>query len=229
MSSTFLAATLARSQDGSPERAFEWHVRSLHARGRHARAPCILDASAANCAHFAIGSFDLVSQDLQAALPPALAASFVASLTTSGVARAYELRRELVHFKKACLNMLRDVMQLERGLVRQSTFFYVESERCGELTCPGECARCQVWRSARRSQLNFCRRHRRDEAAAADCEDDYLECSELLQSVKGFRLALADVRNLAKQVCLLPRHPDDAEDKTPPALRDMGAAMMRSP
>ena len=56
MSATFLAAAEAT--------AFERHTRDVHARSRHARAPCVLDASAANAAHFAIGSFDLIEADI---------------------------------------------------------------------------------------------------------------------------------------------------------------------
>ena len=129
MTSSFVAA------------AFERRVRRLHAFGRHARAPCVLDICAENSSHFAIGALDLVAMDLHRVLE-GHATLALESLTKSGLARAYELRRELVHFKKACLHLLREVLRVERGLVRQSTFFYQEFGRC-EVPVQGCCcARC---------------------------------------------------------------------------------------
>ena len=205
---------------------FERHVRAVHARGKHSRAPCILDSCAANCTHFAIGTFDLVCNDIDGVMDAKMATAVLDSLSTSGIARAYELRRELVHFKKACLLLLRDVLRLERGLVRQSSFFYTERRRCGSEE-GHRCAACCEWRAARRRELAFGRRAWASAAVATavGSTDDYLEVCEALQGVKGLRLALSDMRNLTKLVCLLPRHPDDAAAKTPHELRDVRAAL----
>ena len=47
------------------------------------------------------------------------------------VSEIFEVRRELVHFKKAVLHLLQEVLSLERGMIRHMTFFYREFKRCG--------------------------------------------------------------------------------------------------
>ena len=221
-----LLLPMPRPKPADDPNEFEHHVRAVHARGKHPRAPCIIDSCAANCTHFAIGRFDLVCTDVSSVMDAKTSTAVLDSLTTSGIARAYELRRELVHFKKACLLLLRDVLRLERGLVRQSSFFYTERRRCGSEE-GHRCAACCEWRAARRRELAFGRRAWASATVATtvDSNDDYLEVCEALQGVKGLRLALGDMRNMIKLVCLLPRHPDDAAAKTPGELRDVRAAL----
>ena len=136
---------------------FEQRVRQLHAAGSHARAPCLLDAVPRLAHHFAIGSFSLVQADMERALSPDDASAILASLTAAGVRRAFAVRREVVHFKKACLLVLQDVLRLERGMVRQTTFFYRELRRCGDID-GHECSACRAWRDGRRHELDHCLR-----------------------------------------------------------------------
>ena len=204
--------------------AFEQHVRRVHASSTHARAPCVLDVCPALGMHFAIGSFDLVQADLQAALPPQVATAVLDSLVAAGLVRTFGLRRELVNFKKACWLVLQDVQRLERSMVRQASFFSSELPRCK--TEGHECADCWRWRRARQRDLAFCRRADGEEARSPEGARDqnmYLQIIERVHKVKGMRLALVDLRSILKQLCLLPRHPDDAHRMPKPLLDVPGA------
>ena len=213
-------AVLRRRRKQQPEEhedaaTFHGRVRQLHASGSHARGPCVLDACPRLVHHFAIGSFDLVQADLQRVLPPAMVTEILVALTQSGVRRAFAVRRELVQFKKACLLILQDVLRIERGFVRQTTFFYRELRRCDEID-GHDCAACLAWREGRRRELLFCRRCGEEHHAT----DEYLSVSEWLQSLKGLRVALQDMRGALKTLCLLPRHVRNDED-IHPDLKDM--------
>ena len=175
----------------------------------------MLDACPRLVHHFAIGSFGLVQADLQHALPPTLVAQILVTLTKSGVRRAFAVRRELVQFKKACLLILQDVLRIERGFVRQTTFFYRELRRCEEID-GHHCDACRAWREGRRHELSFCRRGDEEHHAP----DEYLSVSEWLHSVKGLRVALQDMRGALKTLCLLPRLVRNDEDLHPD-LKDM--------
>ena len=226
--------------------AFERHVRQIHASGRNRRGPCLLDAKPALVHHFAIGSFDLVQSDLERALPTASAQLMVESLTNSGVRTTFHLRRELVNFKKACLLVLQEVLRIERGMVRHTTFFYRERKRCG---LEGhDCLACCEWRRERRRELQHCvaansgagggaggdracgdantstANGGSDESDAAADGDAYLEVSARLHSVRGLRIALQDARGLIKQLCLVPRYVA-SDEQLPSALTDLLGAM----
>ena len=205
---------------------FEQRVRQLHAAGSHARAPCLLDAVPRLAHHFAIGSFSLVQADMERALSPDDASAILASLTAAGVRRAFAVRREVVHFKKACLLVLQDVLRLERGMVRQTTFFYRELRRCGDID-GHECSACRAWRDGRRHELDHCLRGNALAPAGGSTDDDYLQVSEWLHSLRGLRFALQDMRQLVKTLCLLPRC-IVSDEEIPAALRDMSAGLAAS-
>ena len=194
--------------------AFERHVRRIHASGSHAKAPCVLDICPALGTHFAIGSLDLVQADLQAVCNSEVAATILDSLTAAGLTRTFGLRTEIVNFKKALLHVVGDVQKLERSMVRQASFFASESPRC---KIEGhDCELCKKWRRARQRDLAFCQRP--DGSDDGSPEDTYLRIIESIHRIKGLRMALVDLRSILKQLCLLPRHPDDAHRMPKPLL-----------
>jgi hypothetical protein len=194
--------------------AFERHVRRVHASGSHAKAPCVLDICPALGTHFAIGSLDLVQADLQAACNSEVAATILDSLAAAGLTRIFGLRTEIVNFKKALLHVVGDVQKLERSMVRQASFFASESPRC---KIEGhDCELCKKWRLARQRDLAFCQRP--DGGDDGSPEDTYLRIIESIHRIKGLRMALVDLRSILKQLCLLPRHPDDAHRMPKPLL-----------
>ena len=102
----------------------------------------------------------------------------------------------------------------------------------GHATSASGCAACGAWRQGRRRQLDFCRKQLADrcpiisnadtQVIAAE-EDLYLIACSLLHELKGLRLAVQDMRDVLKQLCLLPRYPDD-DDEIPQLLRRMPSA-----
>ena len=217
-----LTALEIRRRRNAKKRAaadFERRCRALHG---NSRAPCIIDAAPHLVYHFAIGSFRLVEADLRRALSIISADAAISALVESGVRKTFAVRREIVHFKKACLLVLQEVLRVERGLVRQQSFFYREQRRC-EVDQDGcECERCCAWRTSRRRELAFCRRGDVQQPTEGD-EDDadsYLGVCEWLQSVRGLRVALQDARGLLKTLCLLQRFVK-SDDEIHQNLRDM--------
>ena len=103
--------------------------------------------------HFAIGAFSLVRADLECALDAVVSKAIISALIASGVRRTFAVRRELVHFKKACLHVLQEAQQLERGLVRHTQFFYREAQRCSETSEGHTCPQCSEWRTRRSHEL----------------------------------------------------------------------------
>ena len=96
----------------------------------------------------------------------------------------------------------------------------------------GGCAACRGWRQGRQRQLSFCQKQLTDDADIASHAEGPLRAAEeelymiscsLLQELRGLRLAVQDMRDVLKQLCLLPRYPDD-DDEIPQLLRNMPSA-----
>ena len=170
---------------------FDTAVRARHASSGARVEPCVLDVSVDVIHNYARGHFGYVEQRLMTALgAPATALSMLV-LRQAGVAIAFELRRELVAFKKALLFVFHDAQKLEADLMRMELFFYRDRE----------CDR---------------HRHRPSEDAAA-----YARACFHRQRTKGLLLAVHDARGLLKLLCLLPRHPDLEDAEIDPRLRAM--------
>ena len=151
----------------------------------------MLDVSVNVIHNYARGHFGYVEQRLVTALGTPAAALSMLVLRQAGVAIAFELRRELVAFKKALLFVFHDAQKLEADLMRMELFFYRDRE---------------------------CDRHRLEpsEDAAA-----YARACFHRQRAKGLLLAVHDARGLLKLLCLLPRHPDLEDAEIDPRLRAM--------
>ena len=151
----------------------------------------MLDVSVNVIHNYARGHFGYVEQRLVTALGKPAAALSMLVLRQAGVAIAFELRRELVAFKKALLFVFHDAQKLEADLMRMELFFYRDRE---------------------------CDRHRLEpsEDAAA-----YARACFHRQRAKGLLLAVHDARGLLKLLCLLPRHPDLEDAEIDPRLRAM--------
>ena len=93
---------------------FAERIRQAHA---DTRSPCPLDVSPDTVLGYSCGSFSMVVADLSVAFEERRAASLASALTEAGVADAFELRRELISFKKACLVLFHDVQRLEQSLL----------------------------------------------------------------------------------------------------------------
>jgi hypothetical protein len=72
---------------------------------------------------FAQGSVDVVYSELRAVLPSDVAEAAIEVLQASGVDDSFKVRRELVNYKKVCLNLSQKGLELDRELRQLSTFF----------------------------------------------------------------------------------------------------------
>lgn len=123
----FVAMRLRRqAREWTAAAAFERHVRALHA---HTTSPCPLDVAPGTMLGYPCGSFSLIEADLRAALTPLPRAEAVldALRGAGGLGVAFEVRRELINFKKACLALFHDAQRLELALRRQTMFFFVDN------------------------------------------------------------------------------------------------------
>ena len=109
-----------------------WRLRVAHAfearirrRASAFRSPCVLDASPATAKSYPSGSLELIEDDLRAALGAKTAEALNEALHgPCGLRSAFELRRELISYKKACLCLFQDAQRLELSLHRQAMFFF---------------------------------------------------------------------------------------------------------
>ena len=106
--------------------------------------------------NFAQGSVDVVHDDLRRILPPDVAARAAEVLRQRGLDDAFTVRRELVNYKKACLNIYRAAAQLDRDLRQLATFFrgQDDDERDGFFV-HSKVGRCKLDPSSKAPSFNF--------------------------------------------------------------------------
>jgi hypothetical protein len=119
-----LGAVLAPSCDGRYDN-WDQHVRAANARC-WGGGPCVLDATPNHMLNYSQGSYSLVQRELRAVLPPAAADAVDRLCAESGVADAFAARRELVNFKKICLNTYQLAKAYEKDLRQLTTFFFCD-------------------------------------------------------------------------------------------------------
>ena len=134
---------------------------------------------------------DVVHDDLRRILPPEVFDRAIAVLEEQGVDDAFRVRRELVNYKKVCLNLGRAAAQLDRDLRQLATFFRGSDDQHLDDAGGDE----YFVHSARHTELN----------------DHLGQC-------KGALGVVSDLRQFIKTVCCVPRHPGKSR---PAFLRGM--------
>eukprot|EP01048_Picozoa_sp_COSAG05_P006364 COSAG05_NODE_410_length_10109_cov_29.470430_1_plen_454_part_00 len=142
--------------------------------------PCIVDVSEKNILNYAQGSYSLVRRDVEL-LPPASCNAALAAANAAGVADAFAVRRELISFKKVCLNVFDSAQALEKDLQQLTTFHYYRTE-------PAD-AGAGLAASFVHSAM-------------------YTKASRMLQRCRGSLGSIHDARKVTKLICSIPRHPD---------------------
>ena len=175
--------------------AFEARVRRHHHDHQPAGAPCVLDVSAKLILNYQQGSFALVAEDLAVALD----AKESASATDA-------LRGE------AC--RLPQIFALRRELVNFK-------KACLRLFHDAQ----KLEKDLQRHEMFFFRDRDCDRWVEHGAVDPlYERACHWHQRAKGLLLAVHDARDLTKMLCALPRHPDLADEATPPRLLRMPAS-----
>jgi Mg2+ and Co2+ transporter CorA len=102
-------------------------------------------------------------------------------LTDAGVDQAFASRRELISFKKVCLHLFQQILEVEKDLRQLSTFFF-----CDLLAVDSDMDANEA-----------------DELRIS--QDRYRELSQSMNHCKGLMQATHDARFFTK-VCDRPRH-----------------------
>ena len=163
----------------------------LHAAVRRAamqrKEPCILDLCVKNARDFEQGRPDLVARDLDESIvgDPAVWQRVDSLMHEHGVYDAFELRGELINYKKALYHLYQEAMALEKDLRQLSALLHCSLSAAPASVAPGQTG------------------------AAADQRDKYVKLSEALMACKGTVLALQDARSFTKAICSVPRHVDE--------------------
>ena len=175
--------------------SFEDRVRRHHAEHQPAGAPCVLDVSARLILNYQQGSFALVADDLAAALE------------ADEILRAIDALRG-----EAC--RLPQIFALRRELVNFK-------KACLRLFHDAQ----KLEKDLQRHEMYFFRDRDCDRWVEQGAVDPLYEracCWH--QRAKGLLLAVHDARDFTKMLCALPRHPDLADEATPPRLLRMPAS-----
>jgi hypothetical protein len=122
----WLVVRRSRQRERREAAALERRVRASFP---HPTSPCPLDVCPATILNYPCGYFSLIEADLRVAITPAprAEAALAALRLSGGLAAAFDVRRELISLKKACLALFHDTQRLERALHRQVMFFFVHS------------------------------------------------------------------------------------------------------
>lgn len=163
------AADIVKSAD------WEAHVRD---KWRDLQGPvCIFELDDVNIRDFCQGDIYLVEQDLLPVVPRDVALDVLQLLKAEGLENAYHVRKEMVNFKKVCLNVYQEADKLEKDIRQMCSFFHSSDAVLSE---SGD----YHIHSAR-----------------------YTELCQTRNACKGALGVVADVRRITKAVCCVPRFP----------------------
>ena len=89
------------------------------------KEPCILDLCVKNSRDYEQGGPDLVSRDLHAGIVPVAVEQYVREMMHQhGVYDSFELRAELINYKKALYHLYREGMEVEKDLRQLSALLH---------------------------------------------------------------------------------------------------------
>ena len=182
----------------------------------------ILDYSPDNALLFSQGTWSLIQRDLRLV---GLVEDDIVALEDGPcrpIVKAFAVRRELVNYKKICLHLFEEAMRVEQELQQVMSYSFVrdtiDDQKGGILvqlqslllsTCLLESKHVEIHR---KSSLLQQKRW-------------FLASCRALNRHKGVTRALHDARDMAKAICLSPRHPRDALTRRPAKLKNMPSSM----
>mmetsp|Transcript_6674 Transcript_6674/g.9575 ORF Transcript_6674/g.9575 Transcript_6674/m.9575 type:complete len:704 (+) Transcript_6674:89-2200(+) len=194
----------------------------------------IFDYNRQNALLFSQGDWQLIRRDLAfAGIDPSCIQELEDGPCTELI-RAFRIRRELIHYKKVCLHLFEEGRKIERELKQAMAFFFWND---GENKNEGSKAHLQALHLLSQYYLNdnispleidavsvAMKRHCEKSTACelVDRKILYVLATGAIGFHKGISLAIQDARNIAKSICLSPRHPDG---ERPLKLRNLPASM----
>ena len=197
----------------------------------------MFDYTQKNALLFSQGDFGLIKRDLLYAGVDDASIQALENGPCAELLRAYRVRRELIHYKKVCLHLFEEARKIERELKQATSFFFWDDDDNKE---EGARAHLEAIVSLAPSDMNdevspldldavktAMERHERgDSCELLDRKVLYVLASGAWMYHRGVSKAIHDARDVAKAICMSPRHPDgEVNGERPFKLRTLPTSM----
>ncbi len=177
----------------------------------------ILDCSVDSALMFSQGSWDYVRRDLGSVGVPAETLDWLEVGPCAPVIEAFNLRRELINYKKVCLHIAAEARRLEIELHQHAAFHFRWRQDCAFDDMFAQLHVSLETESEARAEVQ-----RAVEAGATDSLEHskrlYCVAINALMRHRGAIRAIHDARDVLKAICLSPRHPSGGRSRR---LRDL--------
>ena len=181
----------------------------------------IFDYEIPNCLLFSQGEWRMVRRDLSLAGVSVDCIDALENGPCSEIMQAFKIRKELINYKKICLHLFEESKKNERDLKQAMHFFYYEDGAVkkiegalSHLQAIIQCSPLDLEEDVSPMDLDPIQRAmERHGSITNPCEDIdrkvmYVVATDMISYNRGVSLAVHDSRNIAKQICLSPRHID---------------------
>lgn len=185
------------------------------------RGLTVFDYTLENSLLFSQGEWSMIERDLELA---GFNESCIEELETrfcGEIVRAFRVRRELIHYKKVCLHLFEETKQMEREFKQIMSFFFWNDGDDKEKGMQSQLEAIRVLMSSDVDDVNpyeledvklAMKRHETGECTLVDRKILYmLSCGAWMYHV-GVQKGIHDSRDLAKAICMSPRHPNGEEN-----------------
>lgn len=199
----------------------------------------MFDYSLKHALLFSQGDFALIKRDLILANVDDASIQALENGPCAELIRAFKVRRELIHYKKVCLHLFEEAQKIERELKQAVSFYFWNDADNKE---EGTRAHLEAIVSLAQYDLNeeevsllldvdavksAMERHTRANACELlDRKVLYALASGAWMYHRGVSKAIHDSRDIAKAICMSPRHPDgELNGERPLKLRTLPTSM----
>jgi len=210
----------------------------------HGRMKCVLDGNLSvfdydhkNALLFSQGDWSLIRRDLLLANVNESSIQALEDGPCAELIRAFRVRRELIHYKKVCLHLFEEARTIERELKQAMSFFFwydkdnLERGAVAHMDAIISLEKADINEEVSPLDLDAVKIAMEHHEGVNSCELRdrkimYVLASGACMYHRGVIRALHDARDVAKAICLSPRHPDgEANGERPFKLRALPTSM----
>ena len=196
----------------------------------------IFDYDLKNSLLFSQGGWDLIRRDLILANIDEESIQALENGPCKELIRAFRVRKELIHYKKVCLHLFEEARTIERELKQAVSFFFWYD---GDNIREGATAHMKAISTLAKSDLeeevspfdldeikSAMQNHENNSCSLKDRKVCYVLASGAWMYHRGIMKSLQDARDIAKAICMSPRHPNgEANGDRPYKLRTLPNSM----